>query len=761
MKFRSICLLCGTALCLATATLAVPRPGLREYKLGGGKFSFDNPRPDLFFQTAGRIVNAPYAVNVYKDWSAAWNANPQLLGQYTNPAWWPPNTATEVSATYGDWGWSDTFVYAGFIHIPAESNAVALAISFNGAKRILIDDVPFCESQDWGASPVANMKTLDPGPHKFELWIDNNMNECGPFAPGPWFHGDKEQWHPDRIGLGVNWTGDGDTTKTENYTFPIDPGDGSLFTADPPPGYLRLKTIAADNVTGNSAALSGYIILGEEHPGVARVYCGAVDHGDDAGLWGDNFTEHAAVVDAGATFEHTVTIPVTGLIAGQEYHFRFAFTNDLGLFMAPNSLAFTPEDFNKPARFGWGSGRAAAYDWDDPAGWVNMDGLARQIPGASVGDTLHFTETPAGNRTVQVTHDATIAGITAGFGSGSYQLAFTPGAIETPATLHLQTPAATPFAVNNIGIGGISFGPGSAATRDLLAFELHQSVAFNLNSSINGYLYLNSPFTGGVAGGTFGFYHNQTASWSQYVIFVRNPANTFIGDIIINRPESIYRPLKIYFGDNTSNTAADGMFGDSGNRLVSQHPGNSVTIHTSSAGFLFNRALVGLGLFRFVSMQNTDGPLDYPRDLTFGPAARVEPGIGEAPGALTILASNVAFDPASTLRIRVWPDGTCDVLTLQIRGNRVSESWNGNPPNDPTPGSLNLLGNLEFEEMGGVSRSGVSWDFGVFPYTNTVVNFSPASHTPHFSVRVVRNEENNTLRLTAVKNNTGSILLLR
>ena len=730
MKHASILLLCGTAMSLATNALAAPRPGLKEYLLPN-KQTHTYPIDDLFFLTPGRVAPGPYAYNAYVGMPA--------------DDWWPPDTSI-VPATHGNWGWSSTFIYSGFIYIPEGSNTVAFAFGFEGQRRVYINDALAFQGQWWDSWPCGATRSLDTGWHKIDILADNDNNT---FKPRP--------WHPENIGFGIDWSGTGNTAIPENYVFPADTGDGALFIADPPPGYVKVKTVASENVTGDSADLSGYVMLGENHPGVMRVYYGPDDEEDIPGNW-PFFADHPVPLDA---FYHLVTIPLDGLTVNQEYHFRFAFTNDLGIFMAPNSLTFTPIDFYAPANFGWAGG-ITEWIWDDPAGWVNKDGLARQIPGGAIGDTLDFTDTPAGSRTVRLTNDVTIAGITAGFGGNQHALSLVPGDVSTPVTLHMQTLSGSTFNCNNTGIKEIFLGPNSSATRDLLVFNLHQSFAFNLNSPNEFIHYLNSPFTGGEPGGTLGFYHNQTASYSQHRVHVRNPNNTFIGDIIINVSNPAYRPMTVYFGDPTGGFATPGTFGDAANRVISQHPNNTVYFHASAGGLQFNRALAGLGTFRCVTVDGSfNWPLERPRPMTFGENGILEPGLNNTQGNLTLIASVVTFEPGSLLRVKVWPDGICDTLTLQLRDNPFAGTWNGTNPFDPEPGTLTPGGKIEFVEQERIP-SGASWVIASTTYTNTILTAGAKfkSATPGYVITPERDPDG-TLRVIATKVQGGAILLIK
>ena len=723
-RIRRSAAICLAAIAVAITAGADPRPGLKEFRIGG-RHAYDNPMPELFLMEPGRIVSAPYALNATNGYAVA--------------DCWPPDPSIG-----GGWAWNTTFAYSGFIHIPGTSATTRFGVACVDRKALYINGVRF-EAPYWDWSIVTG-RNLGEGWHEIEIWVDVE----DPQRSGPIFK-DGNYWHPDRIGFGVNYT---DGPAITDYVFPEEPGDGSVFIADPPPGFVKVKTTGVGGILGGDAELSGYVKLGEEHPGVARVYFGTVDGEDDPGAW-LRHEDHPVVIDA---FGAAVAIAVSDLALGVPCYFRFAFTNDLGIIMAPNTLSFTPVDFYAPARFGWAGDRAVnAWDWNDPAGWVNLDGLSRKIPGASVGDTVFITEAPAGNRTITLTNDVTLSGITAGFNVNANNISIAHGGTNA-VTINLKTPDGAPVAINDQGIDVLSFG--SNSNRDLLTFNLHQSAAFNYNNSINGRLFLSARFTGGEPGGTFGFYHNRDHSYSTFRVYVRNPNNTYVGDVILGTTNPAHRPLTIYLGDSEGGgIAGEGSFGAPANRVVSNHAGNLIAVNTSGGGYVFNRVISGAGSFRCVSMQGSNAPQDTPRPLTFGPESRIELGVGDNLGTFSFYASALNFDDDSRVRVKVKADGTSDSFVAQLRGNQASPNWDGTSPNAPTPGTLNCGGEIEFAELD-LIRAGTEFTFARTVYDNTVVAGKFKSATPLYRIETV-NEPNGTISFVACKQPMQTTVIVR
>lgn len=722
-------LLCGNALLLATTAVAVDgaRPGLKEFFLTG-QHAFSSEPPDLALLEPGRIVSGPYAANAYAG--------------YTDPGNWPPE-----NTPYTGWINNSTFAYSGYINIPDNGSNTCFVISGSDGKSMYLDGVRVGAGQWTASRPSVNLD-LASGWHEIAIWLSHNSQGAGPPTG-------ELLWHPDRIGFGIDWLGRGGDPL--NYEFPHDPGDGSIFIADPPPGWIKVRTIGVDAITATTAELTGHLDLGGGVSGVPRVYFDTEDMGDTPSAW-RNAADHSTPLGfPGAT----ITIPVSGLTTGVPYYYRFAFTNESGVTMAGNVLSFTPVSADTPSRFSWNGDRAVTtWDWDDPAGWLNLDGLSRQIPGASVGDTI-LINAPAGSRTFLITNNITLAGITAGFSSSDiHTITFAPGATATPVTLDLQTLDGSPVAIDNRGLSNLNLG--TTPPSGLLAFHLGHSLTFPLNYPITHALNLNAPITGGAPGHTLAFHHNRSDSYSHYRIYLRNADSDFIADMVINIPT--YRMLHFFVGFPNIN-ADDRMFGNPANRISSNHPANIIYINAPANGFLFQRIFTGGGTLRCVSVNSSlSHPLENPRPLTFGPAARLEPGIGDTPGTITLIASTIGFDADAATRIRLWPDGISDTLVFQLRSNAFSSKWDGNPALDPTPGTLNLGGRVEFIEHG-AAPAGTSWTIATTTYTNTLVtgNFTPArlpGATASYTIRPHQNPDG-SWDVIATRHLLGTLLMVQ
>lgn len=728
MKSKLTCTLCGTALFLATGVFAQAAPGLNETRLGG-QYVYANPLPA---PNPSRVIPGPYGLNAIGDDTSGWDVN------YVVPGIWPPP----------DGGWHNytTFIYSGYIRIPEGSNTVTFAISFDDRKRLFIDDVEICGTGEWNITAIGTAE-LKTGWHKFYLIADNGF---GGFGPNDWSDNSK--------GFGMRWGGW--SNNPDDFFFPVDPGDGSLFLSGTPSGFVSVTTLGAANITATGADLSGSVEIAAGDSGVLRVYYGPADAGASTSGWAASADYPGLVTVAGEP--HVIT--VSGLATGVQCFYRFAFSNALGVTLAPNTRVFVPLAHDTPARFGW-VGDATPIDWNDASGWKNLDNLSRPIPNVR-GDTIYTTEDPKRPRTFTLTNDVSVAAIHSGFGGNNdgagSDIIFTNGDPETPVTLHLETLDGAPALVEIAQLGAFQLGAYANARDGLLTVQLHQPVTFRKIYAYGHYIHLNASLANDFAGGpcpvTFADAGNE---WSGLVVVPRG-VHTFTGDIFIGTPGT--RAVRFYLGSNAWGAIEppdDRLLGNPANRLVLR---NNSYIHINRPGddFLFQRTLCGSGTLRCGEMENhfNDGSDDF-RTLNIGPAARFEPGEDNAFGNLSFTAATLNFDPDTTFRIKI-DASTSDTLTFLLRPNRFNNGWPNYDYYEPEPGTLNLAGRVEFAQTNPAQHiaAGTRWVIGTTAYTNTTVNGIFMSNTPGVIIRKTQ-LSSGAWEITAEKTNPLTIFMMR
>lgn len=145
--------------------------------------------------------------------------------------WSDPNPCTAVTLTTTkantQSGWSEqvTAVYSGYIWNRTDADVTwTFAENFDDYARLWIDDALVLSGASWN-DIVLGTVTLTPGPHKFEARFGQAAGGAGPSTNTA----DIPQGWANKIGFAVDYQGRGERVAA-NFEFPIDPGDGSLFT---------------------------------------------------------------------------------------------------------------------------------------------------------------------------------------------------------------------------------------------------------------------------------------------------------------------------------------------------------------------------------------------------------------------------------------------------------------------------------------------------------------------------------------------------
>jgi len=417
----------------------------------------------------------------------------------------------------------------------------------------------------------------------------------------------------------------------------------------------------------------------------------------------------------------------------------------------------------EPANFGWAGDRSTtSWYWDDPAGWTNFTDNVREIPGYVAGDTLSTAEMPAGSRTFLLTNNVTLAAMTVGPNAGGYApgpvITFAPGDSAMPVVVNLQTTDGSPAAINIQNLPTLQFGRWADAGN--ISFNLHQSLNVVKTYGQESSLVLNAPVTGGSPGDTILLDVRDSNGFSVYF---RNTVNTFRADIVI-AGNANNRSFKLVCGNNSSwlgFLGDDRMFGDPANRIIGRTANYVILFFAPAPGFTLNRTFAGLGEFRSLYFHEYNLERDTPRPLILGPDARIEPGVDDNLGELTLTASTIDFNPGATIRVKVRPGGASDKVNFRLRSNAFHGAYTNTwPPLDPEPGTLNLGGKVEFIEQGGHIPSGTSWVIGQTSYTNTILTGKIKSATPGFIIHAEQ-EPGGIWNIIATKNNSATRFLLK
>ncbi len=319
-------LLCGTALFLATSAVAQLTPGLYESRYWGQTI-FEGTPPA---STRARITQSPIAANV---WGAPGNYNNNdMFGPD-----WPPD-CYYVEEWGKGWGDNTTFYYTGYICIDEGVSEVTFGCSFDDKKCLLIDNKDVFRSTEWNQNVIGTVRNLTPGWHKFDLWLYNAGSGWGPITDNPGWGA--YQWHPDRIGFGIDWQGRNDANPAY-FVFPSNTVDKIIFSATPPSGIVSFGTPATTVRNMTSATVTVPVSMNAGDMGTLYLCYGTSNPGVTTNGW-----THPMLSIAGVTHDDETAVShsfnLSGLMLGQTYHYLFVFVADNGAVnYAPGPANFT------------------------------------------------------------------------------------------------------------------------------------------------------------------------------------------------------------------------------------------------------------------------------------------------------------------------------------------------------------------------------------------------------------------------------------
>lgn len=730
-------LFCGTLLCLATA-LTAATPGLYESRYQTGCVRNANyPAP-----TNARITLAPYAAQA---WGTA-------LGQQNYFATAPGPDDTVITnwpppaELYDAFTGNTTFRYTGYIHIPEGSNTLSFIANFDCGKRFCLDDTVVFSEPSYARGCFETL-TVPTGWHKFDVWFDDDGAGYGC------------AWGGARMGFGIDWLGR-DINDFAYFTFPEDPGDGSIFSADFPADGVILYARTPLNVLDASVSLPVYVEVDDTAftSGTLRLYYTPADENTDA----DDYPNWpyvdfpAAIMQSGE-----YTIDLTGLDTGVTYWYRHALLAGAASYSPLHVGVVTTADYYAPSRFlwtggGWGQG---ARNWNRDGNWQNLDSRPRTTPGVA-GDALYL-RTPL-TCSVQITNDIAFGSFTSEYDwkDNWGMLHFRPRPSgDTPVTLRLDPGAGG----GNIKIGGCSvpntliFGESSAnAYRDTM--RLHLAAPLDLIRNAWGLFMVgfHAPVTGGTdadpATITIGY---TNPSWVEVSACLANTNNTFRGDIILTQSGAT-----LYIGTGGedhqagwagfSHNAHDGMFGDPKNKVILRNNAG-MYLYDTDGTFALNRTIIGTGILRSATFFCQYGDAKFAissmavKPLRLGPGALLSPGEGTALGTLRLRGSDLECDPGTTFRVKLLPDGTCDRFILDIPGTIALN------------GARVELDTSAFEAL--APARGTTWPLATTIDSGATITGNLRSATPGFIIRRETNPETGVENFVATR--AASIFILR
>ncbi len=713
----------GVALVQAT-------PGLYESRWGNAKHVEAKSYPS---GQQARVVPGPYGANA---WSAnEWDASTYAVANPNDPdhPYWPPGPDY-----YGGWAWTGntTFNYAGYIYIPEGSNTVTFAMCFDDSKRLCIDDVEIIYNTTWDAVALAT-RTLATGWHKFDLWLDNGGGGYGPVG-----------WGDRSMGFGIDWQGRGENT-FENFVFPVDPGDGSVFSATPPQGMVQLVHGGVSGISLTAATVHVDVLLSAGTEGALRVYYGRTDGGASAGGW-EAYVEYAEPITELGTY----AVTLTDLDAEGIYFFRAGFAKDeAAVTLAAESGTFTTASPDAPAVFEW-LDTALPVVWSG-ASWRNMSGLARLQPGMP-GDTLDCSVQPRREGAYQLDQDVTVGHIRSGFGGNndSGWLGFQP--LREGLTLTLDPGAAGGAATIRHGwLASLQIGAYDLALHDALTLHLKAPLVFNKSDSGGTAFYLHAAVTGGEASPVDLTFGCDAGTWSSLRVLLCNTNSTFRGDLYAGSIGGKMIRLCAALNEVNSPFNLEGdnrMLGHPENRIVLRN-GSWFIVHNPSERFKHSRHISGTGTIRSADMNQWYVEHDdAPKPNIFTATAVLSPGEGDEFGTLSTWGSATTFEEGSTVRLKVSGEQN-DLLAITARMN----STGNNNQNVPEPATVVLNGNVEFTLMERM-KPGTEWTFATIAPSGVTVSGKLNVLTPYVQIRQEAGEDDIRLIATFIGYPTALLL---
>jgi len=714
---------------LAAAVAAQIVPGLNESRYTDSPVSSGGAYPP---PTNDRVVLAPYAANSHGYY---WDVDRYYAEE------WDDVNKTFVQVWPPAWGFVNTqhvgFRYTGYIYIGEGSNNVTFCCAFTAGKRLYIDEnvIYHIPLDDYNALPVATVQ-LATGWHSIDMIFDDNgINGWGV----EW----RKEWAG--RGFGVDWQGRG-SPNWYDYEFPIDPGDGSLFSATRPPFQINFSPSTVTGVNSNSTVANITLSLDPADSGTLWLFCReGADPGPTTNGW-DFALEWPAPLAHPDFDPLTYAFALTNLAPGASYTFRAAFVSDNGGFAISSAPPpFTTRPFDTPAAFSfrpqapWEDPWLRGTTWHAPGEWTNLDGGARETPGVP-GDTVQSfpdiyepTIRPAVATTL--TNDATVGGIIAGnyAGDNAWWEFFDiyANTSANPVTLTLDAGATADRAFieaavsKRLTVGWPNNSPG---------FKLNLARPLHIRKTHWGHtdIAIGAAITGGSEGAPSHITIDKSAGWGIFRVAFYSHDNDFTGDIILRNTGEWDRcnfHIGAWIGEQIQAWAppSDALMGNPANRIILTGPNCHLQIQEADQ-FTLKRTLIGTGLVSASQMPNTTDeelwdkvwdPVEHwrPRRRTFTlgdgavlspgfDAAVAEHGLAPALGTLVIRASDMVMDAGTRVRVKITPEqDVCDQLEIYL----------GNSSNYLT--GIHIAGTLEVSQLdpGAFVRSGTSWTFMRFP----------------------------------------------
>ncbi len=537
-----------------------------------------------------------------------------------------------------------------------------------------------------------------------------------------------------------------DVGKTYYYRFSVQPSGGSELFAMTSGSFTTrplVTTQPADRIGDTSARLSTVVDgVWEENPLELWVHYGETNGADQRANWTHHQLVTAEVVTPG-TYRVITGNP---LVLGRTYWFRFSYVRGGVETFAINSLSFTTQSPDLPARFKYVGDQSVMALWIDETKWENLDKGARLVPGAVAGDDVDIAVVNKNfNLTLLMTNSVTMKNLILGhpasdgredYWSGGrlnlYNASTEPATLIFDSTVPGTAATFTPRGASQVFVGHDSM-------QDNLTVLLRSSLLLKKTTTYNFAYHFNSPIVGGTHEAPVPIEMNYASdAWGNLTVFFA-VTNNFIGDIILDKSQ---REMILYAGRyyGTNIPAKDGMFGDPANRIILRRSSQVILNGLAGESFTFNRTLMGYGRIDRVQ-QNSERINVGALPMVLGERALIAPGEGSAMNTLTLLSSTLDMHPDATLRIKVSPTAS-DKIVFDCRS------------------AVNLAGRLEIVEQGNMPV-GTTWAAVMTaPEQVSELNLKFAYRTPLY-VPTVTHNDNGTWTVSLTRINQTTLLILR
>lgn len=426
----------------------------------------------------------------------------------------------------------------------------------------------------------------------------------------------------------------------ENYAFKLDGNntDGWTVTATKLKPGAAVQNLAVDGIGETNAIVHADVLnLAPTGDATLRVYYGTTDGGENPAAWQQVATYPATVTALGV-----YDTPITGLTLGETYYVRHSVENTLGENFSLDVVSFTTIATATPDVFTW---RSTNDVWSAPDPmWTTDTPRARKVPGYA-GDKIRIQ--PGGNawndntgasRAITVDRDVSVGNIDIQNGNGCTVSFVAPGA---PATLTFDSGSATAtnLVYNNGLLPNLDFG---TAGGDNLTVALAQPLCIRFGSAYDHNAHLYAPVTGGSADWPFALHFDTPGNeWTHVYAYLLNPANSFVGDILVGSfPSSNQATTELRIGTDSIPTQ-DGMLGAAGNRLVMGYRATVRYYASNEAPAEVHRAILGTGTVA------CSKALSLGADAVLAPASPA----GSEFDTIMVSAATLTTDPATTFAV--------------------------------------------------------------------------------------------------------------